>query len=278
MKTKKQKIKKKEIIHVCIDRPVTLLNAPQRMLHSIKHNKKNNPAEPGTKEHELVTKFIENPNHNFSPADAGLLARMAIVTSTKWQKGTTITISFLDGSAKQKAQVKKMAAKWKPFIDLKLSFITSKKGMIRISFVSDPGSWSYIGTECLSIAVNKPTMNFGWLKDNTADAEWERVVVHEFGHALGCIHEHQNPAGGINWNKPAVYNYYQGPPNNWTKAEVDSNLFQTYAVSKTQFTKLDPNSIMMYPIPKEFLLSGDPVGWNLHLSPTDESFIKTTYP
>ena len=121
-------------------------------------------------------------------------------------------------------------------------------------------------------------MNFGWLRNDTADAEWERVVVHEFGHALGCIHEHQNPAGGINWNKPAVYKYYQGPPNNWSKAEVDSNLFQQYAASKTQFTKVDRNSIMMYPIPKEFLLSGDPVGWNLHLSPTDESFIKTTYP
>ena len=281
-KNKKQSPKKqspqKTIIHTCIDRPVTMMDAHTIMFHSIKHNKENNPAKPGTKAHELVTKFVAHPNHNFSPDEVSIMASMAIITSTKWQKGSTLTISFLDGSAKQKSMVKKMAGKWLPLIDLKFSYITSKKGMIRISFVADAGSWSYIGTQCLSRPVNEPTMNFGWLRDNTADAEWERVVVHEFGHALGCIHEHQNPAGGINWNKTAVYKYYQGPPNNWSKAEVDSNLFQQYAASKTQFTKVDRSSIMMYPIPKEFLLSGDPVGWNLHLSPTDQSFIKTTYP
>lgn len=33
-------------------------------------------------------------------------------------------------------------------------------------------------------------MHFGWLRDDTDDVEWRRVVVHEFGHALGAIHEH----------------------------------------------------------------------------------------
>jgi len=28
------------------------------------------------------------------------------------------------------------------------------------------------------------------------------TVLHEFGHALGLIHEHQNPAsGGFKWNR-----------------------------------------------------------------------------
>jgi hypothetical protein len=43
-------------------------------------------------------------------------------------------------------------------------------------------------------------------------------VIHEFGHALGLIHEHQNPSGGIQWNKPVVCRYYEGPPNNRTPA------------------------------------------------------------
>ena len=34
-------------------------------------------------------------------------------------------------------------------------------------------------------------MNFGWLKDDTDAVEYERVVVHEFGDALGAIYEHQ---------------------------------------------------------------------------------------
>jgi hypothetical protein len=54
-------------------------------------------------------------------------------------------------------------------------------------------------------------------------------VLHEFGHALGLIHEHQNPVGGIQWNKPAVYADLGGPPNFWGKATVDNNMFATYA-------------------------------------------------
>jgi hypothetical protein len=51
-------------------------------------------------------------------------------------------------------------------------------------------------------------MNYGWLLANTPDQEYSRVVLHEFGHALGAIHEHQHPAAGIPWDKPKVYEYY----------------------------------------------------------------------
>src|SRR5438128_1710060 len=80
------------------------------------------------------------------------------------------------------------------------------------------------GTDNLGIPKSRPTMNFGWLRDDTEDAEYERVVVHEFGHALGAIHEHQNPKGGIEWNLPAVYAYFAGPPNHWSKEETDLNV------------------------------------------------------
>jgi len=44
-------------------------------------------------------------------------------------------------------------------------------------------------------------MNYGWLRDDTQDEEYSRVVLHEFGHALGCIHEHQQPKFGRVWDK-----------------------------------------------------------------------------
>ena len=69
-------------------------------------------------------------------------------------------------------------------------------------------------------------MNFGWLRPGTPLEEYMRVVLHEFGHALGLIHERQNPSGGIQWNKPVVYRYYQGPPNFWVPQQVDINLFR----------------------------------------------------
>ncbi len=51
-------------------------------------------------------------------------------------------------------------------------------------------------------------MNFGWFDDSTPDNEFSRTVIHEFGHALGCVHEHSSPAATIPWNRDAVYAYY----------------------------------------------------------------------
>ena len=121
-------------------------------------------------------------------------------------------------------------------------------------------------------------MNFGWLTRETSDQEYSRVVTHEFGHAIGCIHEHQNPAGSIPWDKPVVYRYYAGPPNNWTKEQTDVNLFQTYDRTQTQFSEFDKHSIMLYPIPNDFTIGDFEVGWNTELSAVDKEFIGTIYP
>ena len=32
----------------------------------------------------------------------------------------------------------------------------------------------------------------------------DRVILHEFGHALALVHEHQNSALSIQWNETAV--------------------------------------------------------------------------
>jgi hypothetical protein len=54
-----------------------------------------------------------------------------------------------------------------------LDFAASKaNAQIRISFSADEGSWSYIGTDCLGIEKTEPTMNFGWLKDDTDADEY----------------------------------------------------------------------------------------------------------
>ena len=81
-------------------------------------------------------------------------------------------------------------------------------------------------------------------------------MLHEFGHAIGLIHEHQNPKGGVNWNKVAVKHDLRGPPNYWNDVTIENNIFRFYPEKDVIATKVDPQSIMMYPIPKSWTLMG----------------------
>ncbi len=162
---------------------------------------------------------------------------------------------------------------------IKFVFDNTESAEIRISFERG-ASWSFLGTDVLdpTLSHDDPTMNFGWLTPATANDELQRVVLHEFGHALGLVHEHQSPSAEIPWNHEAVYAYFAGPPNYWSTAEVDHNIFQRYQYDQTNFTAFDPASIMLYPIPPEFTDGKLTVGWNRTLSATDREFIGQLYP
>jgi hypothetical protein len=211
------------------------------------------------------------------PMGADMPSYAALVTAKKWPNGQVLRVRFLDGDPVVQAKLQPYARKWSDYANITFTFGNDPDAEIRISF-RDAGSWSTIGTDALDVPDGQATMNYGWLTPDTDDDEYSRVVIHEFGHALGLIHEHNNPAGGIHWNKPVVYRYYEGPPNNWTQNQVDNNLFATYDKDQTQYTDVDGQSIMMYPIPAGFTTDGFEVGWNRVLSPTDIDFIGRMYP
>ena len=118
-------------------------------------------------------------------------------------------------------------------------------------------------------------MNFNLTNDDN-DQYYSRKVLHEFGHALGAIHEHSSPATPINWNKEAVYKAHEG--TTWDKAMVDHNIFFTYDKTLTNFTAFDPDSIMLYPFPPEWTLDGYSTKENTVLSKNDKDFMKQLYP
>jgi serralysin len=202
---------------------------------------------------------------------------LAAVTGWLWRPGSTLNVRFLGGTPRIRERVEFYAHQWEKFANIKFKFISSGRAHIRVAFINGDGSWSYLGTQALLIGDQQmPTMNYGWLRSNTSEDEYSRVVLHEFGHALGCIHEHQHPEHGIPWDKEKAYAHYgrQG----WTRDEVDQQVFGKYSTTVTQFSGFDTNSIMMYPIPEDITIGDFAVGWNRKLSDTDKEFIARLYP
>lgn len=196
-----------------------------------------------------------------------------------WSNGQTIKIKFLNGDAFLQNKVKQFASQWLDFANLKFVWVASDQNAdVKIGFKwnGDQGSWSHIGKNSSNIASNQPSMNFGWFSSATADEEFSRVVIHEFGHALGLGHEHQNPTSPIQWNKEVVYNEYA--KQGWSRATVDSNILNKFLISQVDYTNFDNKSIMLYSFPSSFTLNGYSAPWNTNLSNEDMVSIRSIYP
>lgn len=229
---------------------------------------------------DYLNRSIEENNFSLlltlSKSRQDQLHEAAIWRDKKWENEKKIKVSFLDGSDFVKAKVIEYATIWTRFANLDFDFVEDE-AEIRISF-QEEGSWSYIGTDCLTITdQNKPTMNFGWFDENTPDFEFSRTTLHEFGHAIGLIHEHQSLDSNIPWDPPAVYEYYLRT-NGWDKETVDNNIFDKYDNNTISNSSFDSKSIMLYPIDGELTNFKYVVGMNNMLSPQDIEFIRLWYP
>ena len=161
-----------------------------------------------------------------------------------WNPGQVIGVylSTNNGSELIRQKVMTYAKKWETIANIKFSFTNNiNDAQIKVEFSDDNRSWSWIGRDVLFNPLGFYTMHFGWFDSNTKESEFKKTILHEFGHALGFIHEHQSPANSIQWNKPEVYKYYAGPPNNWSGIEVDINLFAKYNAGSTNSSRYDPN-------------------------------------
>jgi hypothetical protein len=219
--------------------------------------------------------LAENPD-NGSP----LGPEAAGVRSKFWQPGRQLRITFLDGVPKVQQKVEQFARQWMDYANIVFDFGEYSDADIRISFQQN-GSWSALGTDALVeeyFPKNEPTMNYGWLTPDSLDQDYARVVLHEFGHALGLIHEHQNPANKIQWNRAAVIRDLSGPPNNWDEATIEHNVLRRYNRGQTQFTRFDDKSIMLYAFPSHWTLNNMEFPENSALSETDKEFIADRYP
>ena len=197
--------------------------------------------------------------------------------SSWWPAGQRLRVRFLGGDAGVQARIRAIAEEWMRYVNIVLDFGNDPHAEIRIAFDTNDGSWSYVGTDNLGIGQGSATMNYGWLTPTTAEWEYRRVVLHEFGHALGLSHEHQSPVAGIPWDKAACYTYY-GNTQGWSHAEVDQQVLNKMNAAQTNYTAWDRDSIMEYAVDDQLTIGTFSVDWNQELSGVDRQFVSDRYP
>jgi hypothetical protein len=227
--------------------------------------------------------------------------KAAFLNNVAWPKNYTLKIAFLkypyatQGGGSTDPQYTKDKADWvekvikkyiEPLVGLKFKWDTPvNQSDIRISFVGGAGAWSAVGNQALKFPENQPTMNLGWLDKIASDSDFKQavglgtVVVHEFGHALGMIHEHARADARLDWNDQFVYDNLGCPPNCWSKSMVDSNILEPIPVSMiTNHSDYDIHSIMHYVFPNNFFKKPPNIPRTTVLSALDKKWISKTYP
>ena len=187
------------------------------------------------------------------------------VRNKPWINGSTLNVRFMGGTPAEQEIVINEAKWWTDVANVSFVFNNAGNAEIRIAFDQSDGAWSYIGTDCRSIPSNQPTMNLGFLDKGTA--------AHEFGHAIGLAHEHQNPSGGIIWNEEVVIREAAKSPNFWDEETTRHNILDKYSVDQVKFTEFDPDSIMLYFFPASWTMNGVGTHANEVLSEMDKMFI-----
>ena len=178
-----------------------------------------------------------------------------------------------------------------PLVNLRFKWgVDPSEADVRISFTKGPNgspgpSYSYIGAQSTDTRIPKdnPTMNLGWLDD---DQDYDSpdyagtgiVILHEFGHMLGMIHEHSRADSNLQWNKPLIYKALGGPPNNWSHQTVDEQVFDTVPVDSFNGSVYDKTSVMHYIFPESWFLVDPHLPEVTQLSPLDVKWISKTYP
>ena len=204
------------------------------------------------------------------------------MTSKRWHgDGVNLSVGFLDNPPKELRQkiLSHMNA-WNKTANVQFHE-TKTDPQVRIARESGEvvgGYWSYLGTDILQIAPDKPTMNLEAFSMDTPDSEFFRVVRHETGHTLGFPHEHMRRDLVEMIDKEKAIAYFSLTAG-WTKEKVmkqvltpleDSSLFGT-PVS-------DQNSIMCYQIPGTITIDGQPILGGTDIDESDYEYAAKFYP
>jgi hypothetical protein len=198
---------------------------------------------------------------------------LAVLESQRNNDGSPVKLDPIEYEIRklspEEAVKKIVKERIEPIVNLNFEFVENN-GNVRISFDPEKGAYSLLGTDCLH-SKEETTMNLGWLDAAT--------IMHEFGHVLGLIHEHQNPSGteSIDWNKEEVYKW-ANETQGWDHDTTYHNILQKYDHNQLNASNFDPKSIMLYFFAPELTNNHKGTNNNKRLSKEDVEYISKIYP
>lgn len=218
-----------------------------------------------------------------------------------WPKGQVITVNFFDSNRRLaffkskvtpfvRAQVEKYAHVWEHYANIKFQFVDDKDdAMIRIKVSSDKkgiggqtigyGDGGGLGKNLLTVPEREFNMELYGFDATTSEEEFSEIVIHEFGHALGLVHEHRHWGANIDQD---IYFKYLMRTYGWSlkQAKDQASIYDdaARAMYGLETTAYDKYSIMHYDVPKECTKNKLPIRSSNKLSQRDKAFIATVYP
>ncbi|KAK7677651.1 hypothetical protein QCA50_019342 [Cerrena zonata] len=105
-----------------------------------------------------------------------------------------------------------------------------------------------------------------------------RCILHDIGHMLGFVHEHQSPSRvtQVTYNDQATVLYYA---DIWSPLKVERSVLRIHAEERlAAYSPFDDISIMLYEIPPSTNDEGRHFPRPTTLSPIDKAFATLMYP
>lgn len=276
--------------HACLDKPVVAHDASlaDRLL---------SPVEQAIMDQEgaaiassLATaaapmETLANVDPSVVPANAP--AKAAYKSRWNIPHGGKLKVAFANGIRALQDGVLDLIKPWEACVDFTFARVARGSEDILIRFHRGFGHYSHIGRESKNVvATGEPSMNFAFLDQTTVDLDDkynEFVVLHEFGHALGCIHEHQHPGASVRFREtdPKVIAYFQRGLNTRDINTIRFNVFRRFnekELIRDGVSKYDAKSIMHYAFPGWMFQDGRDRAQNFVLSELDQWFAALMYP